>query len=178
MLVVGLLLATVVAEAALAKRTVVITGGNRGIGFNAVKQLAATNEWDIILACRNIEAGDKAVRSLPMTSQANVKVERLDLADLKSVETFCASVKKTKLNVLACNAGVQHTGVKEIIRTADGFEDTVGTNHVGHFLLVDLLTPLISPKDGRIVFVGSGVHNPDEPGGNVGSKVINSRCPR
>jgi protochlorophyllide reductase len=56
--------------------------------------------------------------------------------------------------------------------TSDGFEATVGTNHIGHFLLIQsLISELEKSKDGRVVIVGSGVHNPEEGGGNVGSKA-------
>lgn len=165
---------TVLMCRACARRTVVVTGGNRGIGLAAVRQLAATDDWSIVLACRDAALGDRAVASLPERSRGNVRVDVLDLADLASVRGFCARfiASKSPLHVLACNAGVQHSGTKEVVRTRDGFEDTVGTNHIGHFLLVDLLLGRIDGKDGRVVFVGSGVHNPDEPGGDVGSKVL------
>jgi NAD(P)-dependent dehydrogenase (short-subunit alcohol dehydrogenase family) len=143
------------------KKTVIITGGNRGIGFSAIQQLAKTNEWNIILACRNINLGNNAIQNIPLSEgRNNIEVLPLDLASLKSVSEFCTQWKQLKrpLHVLACNAGVQHSGQKnQILRTADGFEDTVGTNHIGHFLLVDSLVDSISKQDGRIVFVGSGI---------------------
>lgn len=153
------------------RRTVVITGGNRGIGLAATRQLASTGEWNIVIACRNPTLGLAAMNSLPTQYRNNVEVATLDLADLASIRLFCEEWKSKgrPLDVLACNAGVQHSGAKDtILRTKDGFEDTIGTNHIGHFLLIDQLLPRISPA-GRIVIVGSGVHNPEEPGGDVGS---------
>ena len=141
------------------RRTVIITGGNRGIGLSAVKQLAATNEWTVVMASRDLQRAKAALSSIPkQEGQGNVEIEELDLADLESVADFCSRWKQQgrKIDVLACNAGVQHSGSKDTpIRTKDGFEDTVGTNHIGHFLLTSLLMTSIT-DDGRIVFVGSG----------------------
>jgi len=155
------------------RQTVIITGGNRGIGFSACKKLAASNDWSIILACKSKERALKAISTIP-TSQGreNIEILELDLSDLKSVKNFATEIIKSKrvINVLACNAGIQLTGSgNKPQRTKDGFESTVGVNHLGHFLLVSLLLKSIkNVKGSRIVFTGSGVHNPDEPGGNVG----------
>ena len=143
---------------ALSRRTVIITGGNRGIGLAAVRQLAATDDWTVVLASRDMQRARAAMASLPLQSQTNVELELLDLADLQSVVDFSSRWKQQgrDLHVLACNAGVQHSGSKDSpIRTKDGFEDTIGTNHIGHFLLTSLLMKSIA-DDGRIVFVGSG----------------------
>ncbi len=53
------------------KKTCIITGGNRGIGFNACKQLAATNEWNIIIACRSLENAQKAIESISVDDGRN-----------------------------------------------------------------------------------------------------------
>lgn len=63
-----------------------------------------------------------------------------------------------------------------VTRTSQGFEETIGTNHIGHFYLSQLLLPNLSKtstktENSRVVYVGSGVHNPKEPGGDVGSKA-------
>ena len=57
----------------------------------------------------------------------------------------------------------------EYVKTKQGFESTIGTNHVGHFYLLQKLLKNVEQRGGRVVFVGSGVHNPEEAGGNVGS---------
>ena len=61
-------------------------------------------------------------------------------------------------------------------RTKQGFEETIGTNHIGHFYLSQLLLANLGKTsskavNSRVVYVGSGVHNPNEPGGDVGSKA-------
>lgn len=162
------------------KKTCIITGANRGIGLAAVKQLAVTNEWNIIMACRSKDNIDMALRQITK-GQANCFPEILDLADLDSVKSFCDRWKKSgSIDVLACNAGIQQStsglGGKEngatVARTKQGYENTVGTNHIGHFLLINrLMNGSINKNSGRIVLVGSGVHDPDEAGGNVGSKA-------
>lgn len=157
-----------------AKKTVIITGANRGVGFAAAKQLAQTNEWRIIMACRDVSKGE-AARMAFGTGKDNCEVHELELANLNSIKSFAKKWQNEKIDVLANNAGIQTStsgfGGKENLppqRTAQGFEKTVGTNHIGHFLLTKLM--LGSVKE-RVVWVGSGVHNPDEAGGNVGSKA-------
>ena len=165
-----------------AKRTVIITGANRGIGLATVKQLAATNQWQIIMACRSQAEAAKALTGIPSEHRGNVEIQNLDLADFESIQQFAKNWKKSNrpLDVLACNAGIQLTGSKEVQLTVQGFERTVGVNHIGHFLLVKEMlaqlksttsAPITSNANPRIVIVGSGVHNPDEKGGNVGSKA-------
>lgn len=157
MLLLGLILCLSLSQG---KRTVIITGGNRGIGYSAVRQLAETNDWSVVMACRDLQRGRAALIGIPVDKgRDNVEVQQLDLASLASIADFCSRWKENRrdLHVLACNAGVQHSGSKDIpLRTKDGFEDTVGTNHIGHFLLTCLLTSSLSKEEGRIVFVGSG----------------------
>lgn len=159
-----------------AKRTVIITGGNRGIGLAATKILAATNDWNVIIACRSRERGESAKSSI-VNGQGNIDVMELDLADLKSVRSFSTELIKSKrpIHAIACNAGIQLSAGKDsniIQRTVDGFEATVGTNHIGHFYLLQLLIDkVVNERTSRIIHVGSGVHNPEEPGGDVGSKA-------
>eukprot|EP01038_Epipyxis_sp_PR26KG_P008539 gene8539-11541_t len=161
-------------EVIVSKRTVIITGANRGIGFEAAKKLAATNEWNVVMACRSEEKAVNAANSIPIeVGFDNIEIAVLDLADVESIKSFASKWGNRKLHCLALNAGISKSGTV-VGRTKQGFEETIGVNHIGHFLLAKLLLPTIrstSGGDGRIVFVGSGVHNPDEPGGNVGSKA-------
>ena len=151
--------------AAALKPTVVITGANRGIGLAAVKKLIGTDSYNIVCLCRSKDRGEKALGGLP-----GVEVKEVDLSSLKSVKSFTDEWGKHPIDVLVCNAGIQLSGGSKVAptRTEDGFEVTVGTNHIGHFVLVNNLLPVVKK---RIVWVGSGVHNPDEAGGDVGSKA-------
>jgi len=127
-------------------RTVVITGSNSGIGLNAARELARAGAR-VVMAVRNTEKGDQAAASL----QGRVEVRKLDLADLSSVRSF-ASEYEGDIDLLINNAGVM--AVPES-RTADGFEMQIGTNHLGHFALTNLLLPQI--RD-RVVTIASGAH--------------------
>ena len=159
---------------ASAMRTVLITGGNSGIGFHAAQQLAATNMWQVVIACRSLEKGERA-RS-KMSNPENVEVRQLDLADLNSVKHFCDDWgPKRPLHCLALNAGVQKSkralGGESIDcalvpRTKQGFEETVGVNHIGHFALAQRLLGNVQAGGSlsRIVWTGSGVHDPSAPG--------------
>lgn len=150
-------------------RTVVITGGNTGLGYACAAALLASKDnrtLQVILACRNQERGRTAAERLADIAGAHSRVEtmQLDLASLASVRAFAtelaASVRSgaiPPLSGLVCNAGVQSWTKRSF--TADGFEATFGVNHLGHFLLTNMLLPLLNPP-ARIVIVGSGVHDP------------------
>jgi NAD(P)-dependent dehydrogenase (short-subunit alcohol dehydrogenase family) len=127
-------------------RTFVITGANSGIGLGAAKALAAKGAR-IVLAVRNTAKGEDAARSIA----GETDVRSLDLADLASVRAF-AEAMHDDIDVLINNAGVMNV---PLAHTADGFEMQIGTNHLGHFALTNLLLPRI--KD-RVVVVASGAH--------------------
>lgn len=93
------------APSSLKRKTVIVTGANRGIGLAAVKALAATNEWNIVMACRSIENAENARKSIKNSDV--IEICQLDLADLRSVKKFAADWGNRPLHVLACNAGMR-----------------------------------------------------------------------
>jgi NAD(P)-dependent dehydrogenase (short-subunit alcohol dehydrogenase family) len=127
-------------------RTFVITGANSGIGLGAAKVLAAKGAH-VVLAVRNTAKGEEAARTIG----GETEVRRLDLADLASIRAFVEATHGD-VDVLINNAGVMNVPLQH---TADGFEMQVGTNHLGHFALTNLLLPQV--KD-RVVTVASGSH--------------------
>jgi NAD(P)-dependent dehydrogenase (short-subunit alcohol dehydrogenase family) len=127
-------------------RTFVITGANSGIGLVAARALAGAGAR-VVLAVRNVAKGEQAARSISGTTE----VRALDLADLGSVRSFAESWDGD-LDVLINNAGVMAIPEQ---RTKDGFEMQIGTNHLGHFALTNLLLPNITD---RVVTVSSGAH--------------------
>ena len=135
------------------KKTVIITGANRGIGLAAAKILADSNRWKVILACRSTEYANNARAEI--SNQDNVEVAELDLSDLKSVHAFGARWGNRRLDCLAMNAGIHIGQRNKPIRSAQGFEMTVATNHIGHFKLMNQLLPNIKRTQGRIVYVAS-----------------------
>ena len=141
-------------------KTVIITGGNSGLGYHCAQQIAQNPNWHIILACRDLEKGNKAVRELQKSAETDqIEVMQLDLADLDSVRSFVKKFKQSdyaSLDALVCNAGVQF--IQRQTYTKDGFDMTFGVNHLGHFLLTNLLLDeLATPA--RIVFVSSDTHD-------------------
>lgn len=132
--------------ASAADRTIVITGGNSGIGRAAAGVLAGMDAR-VVLAVRNLDKG----RAAAETMRGNVDVRRLDLTDLSSVRAF-AEEFTDPIDILINNAGIM---VPPLGRTADGFESQFGTNHLGHFALTNLLLPQI--RD-RVVTVSSLGH--------------------
>jgi NAD(P)-dependent dehydrogenase (short-subunit alcohol dehydrogenase family) len=133
---------------------VVITGSNTGIGFEAARGLVAAGA-DVTLACRDVTKGEAARHRLG----DRPTVEKLDLSSLESIRAFAAAKISDgrPVDLLVNNAGVMMPPDRKV--TADGFELTLGTNHLGHFALTGLLMPLIlkSPA-GRVVTVSSIAH--------------------
>jgi NAD(P)-dependent dehydrogenase (short-subunit alcohol dehydrogenase family) len=127
-------------------RTFVITGANSGIGLQAAKALAVKGAR-VVLAVRNTAKGEEAARTI----DGETDVRQLDLADLASVRNFAETVHDD-VDVLINNAGVMNV---PLAHTADGFEMQIGTNHLGHFALTNLLLPHI---EDRVVTVASGSH--------------------
>jgi NAD(P)-dependent dehydrogenase (short-subunit alcohol dehydrogenase family) len=127
-------------------RTVVITGANSGIGLAAARELARAGAR-VIFAVRDPARGEKAAA----TVAGEREVRQLDLSDLASVRAF-AEAWEDGLDVLVNNAGVMAPPEG---RTRDGFELQIGTNHLGHFALTNLLLPRI--RD-RVVTVSSPAH--------------------
>jgi NAD(P)-dependent dehydrogenase (short-subunit alcohol dehydrogenase family) len=139
-------------------KTVVVTGANSGLGFEASKLLAARGAR-VILAVRNMAKGREAVtRICDEVPSAQLELLPLDLADLGSVGRFAEEVRgaQSRLHALINNAGVMAIPQRS---TADGFEMQFGTNHLGHFALTGLLLPLLlRTPDSRVVTVSSGIH--------------------
>ncbi|QIN81671.1 SDR family NAD(P)-dependent oxidoreductase [Rubrobacter tropicus] len=146
-------------------RTAIITGGNQGLGYQAAKNVAAAGDgWHVVIAGRNEEKVVGAVGRMRAES-GNPRVDGmvLDLASLHSVrsfaEAFAAREDLPPLRALVLNAGLQV--VSGTTYTEDGFETTFGVNHLGHYLLVNLLVGEMAPP-ARIVFVSSGTHDPEQ----------------
>jgi NAD(P)-dependent dehydrogenase (short-subunit alcohol dehydrogenase family) len=141
----GLLIA-LVCIAANECRSVLITGGTKGIGHACAKLLVEKPEWDVHCAGRS-------TASIP-TRFNNYNYLPLDLCDLDSIKKLAVDWGAKPLDVLVLNAGVQRT---KLTRSAQGIETTLATNHIGNFYLMKLLLPVLKKsKRGRIVIVGSG----------------------
>jgi len=146
-------------------KVVLVTGGNAGLGKQAVLEFARHKPGQIWLASRNLTkaqaAADEIKKQVPA---APIKVLELDLASFESVnraaKTFLS--ESDRLDILMCNAGIMATtpGL-----TKDGYETQFGTNHMGHALLTTLLLPVLNKTangapgaDVRIISLASHAH--------------------
>jgi len=153
------------------KSTVVVTGASSGVGLYTAKALAETGKWYVIMACRNFLKAETAAQSVEMPKDS-YKIMHLDLASLDSVRQFVHNFRETgrSLDALVCNAAIYMPLLKEPLRNAEGYELSVATNHLGHFLLCNLMlddlkkSPTTNP---RLVILGTVTHNPQELGGKI-----------
>jgi NAD(P)-dependent dehydrogenase (short-subunit alcohol dehydrogenase family) len=138
----------------LAGRTVVVTGGNAGIGYFTSEQLAGAGAR-VLIAARSAEKADLAIRSIrERFPDADVGHVRLDLTSLASVREAAEELAGSRpIHALINNAG-RVVASRTRLLTDDGFEATVGGNFLGHFALTTLLFPALA-ADGRVVGLGS-----------------------
>ena len=152
------------------KSTVIVTGASSGVGLYAAKALAKKG-WHVVMACRNLEKTQKVAKEVGMSSD-EYTIIHLDLASLKSVRQFVEDFRKTgkSLDALVCNAAVYMPLLKEPMRSEDGYELSVATNHLGHFLLCNLMLEDLkksSSSEPRLVILGTVTANPKELGGKI-----------
>jgi protochlorophyllide reductase len=152
------------------KPTAVITGASSGVGLYAAKALA-DRDWYVVMACRNLEKAQKAADSLEMKPYTYTIME-VDLASLESVRHFVKQfrLRGLSLDALVCNAAIYMPLLKEPLRSPEGYELSVATNHLGHFLLCNLMLEDLqksSHPDPRLVILGTVTHNPKELGGKI-----------
>jgi NAD(P)-dependent dehydrogenase (short-subunit alcohol dehydrogenase family) len=137
-------------------KRVIITGANSGLGKESAFALAKLGA-EIVLAVRDTNKGQSVNNHiLNQPPSAVIEVAALDLMDLDSVQKFAASQSTKPIDVLLNNAGIMAVPFE---KTKDGFESQMGTNHLGHFLLTELLFDAISEgSNPRIVNVSSSAH--------------------
>jgi NAD(P)-dependent dehydrogenase (short-subunit alcohol dehydrogenase family) len=139
-------------------KRILVTGVSAGIGVETARSLAAHGA-QVVGAARDLAKAEAATAQVQKDAAANggsFELAALDLADLKSVRA-CADellAKGEAFDVIIANAGVMATPFGH---TADGFETQFGTNHLGHFVLVNRIAPLIR-KEGRLINLASAGH--------------------
>jgi len=152
----------------LVGKVIVITGGNTGLGLESAKRLALGGAT-VIITSRSREKGERAAHGVEEYLEEKGIGERggsvyslpLDLCDLESVRAFPDLLRRSaalssgsgKIDVLLNNAGVM--AVPDLQITKDGYEKTFQTNHLGHFALTALLSPLLNPDGSRVINVAS-----------------------
>jgi NAD(P)-dependent dehydrogenase (short-subunit alcohol dehydrogenase family) len=144
------------AEAALRGKTLeginaIVTGASSGLGIETARVLAGAGA-NVFMACRSVEAGKQAAATFGSTK---VQVEPLDLMDLGSVKSFADRWGSKPLHLLINNAGIMATPLGY---TAQGLEQQLGTNHLGHFVLTRALLGSLAPH-ARVVNLSSALHS-------------------
>ncbi len=150
--------------------TVIITGASSGIGLYATKALVDRG-WRVIMACRDLAKAEAAAAALNI-SPHSVSLEFIDLGSQVSVRQFAERFKAggAPLHALVCNAAVYLPLLKQPSRSPEGYEISVATNHLGHFLLSHLLLPSLQALNGeapRLITLGTVTANSEEFGGKV-----------
>lgn len=139
-------------------KVVVITGANSGIGKETAIDLARRG-GKVYIACRDVKRGEDALKEIMEKSESNdVHFLQLDLASMDSIREFCKKFHELEcqLHILINNAGIMACPKAT---TKDGFEIQLGTNHLGHFLLTNLLLDLLkAAAPSRVVVVSSILH--------------------
>ena len=150
-------------------KRILVTGASAGLGVETARALAARGAT-VVGAARDLDKAGRAItaaRQEAVAGGGSIELVELDLASLASVRA-CSNklLAETKpFDIIIANAGVMATPPG---KTADGFETQFGTNHLGHFVLVNRLAPLL-PDGGRVVMLASSGHrfanvDLDDPG--------------
>ncbi|MEB3336172.1 MAG: protochlorophyllide reductase, partial [Leptolyngbyaceae bacterium] len=152
------------------KSTVVITGASSGVGLYSAKAMAQRG-WHVVMACRNLDKAQQAAETVGIP-QDSYSLIQIDLGSLESVRQFVKVFRARgfSLDALLCNAAIYMPLLKEPLRSPEGFELSMATNHLGHFLLCNLMLEDLkksSFSDRRLVILGTVTHNPDELGGKI-----------
>ncbi|MGF6756236.1 SDR family NAD(P)-dependent oxidoreductase [Paraburkholderia sp. GAS42] len=139
-------------------KRILVTGVSAGLGVETARALAAHGA-SVIGAARDLEKAKQAIADARREAAAaggSIELIALDLASLESVRACAHRLQEDgkPIDVIIANAGVMATPFG---KTADGFETQFGTNHLGHFLLVNRLASLI-PSGGRVVMLASSGH--------------------
>jgi retinol dehydrogenase-13 len=143
----------------LSSATMLVTGGNTGIGLETVVALARHGAH-VVFTSRNEARGEDALRDVRQRSGSDrVELMALDLGSFASIRSFAGAylARHDRLDVLVNNAGLAPAGMRW--ETAEGFEAAFGVNHLGHFLLTELLLDrVVASAPSRVVVVASGAY--------------------
>ncbi|KAJ3081728.1 hypothetical protein HDU99_004834 [Rhizoclosmatium hyalinum] len=149
-------------------KVAVVTGGNTGIGFHTVKHLAL-NGAKVFMAARSQEKAESAIATIKQEASAlgkTVQIEflKLDLADLAQVKKAGKNLAENApvIDIVVCNAGITIVlgGNKAVTNTKNGLESHFATNHLGHYMFIQLLLPglLKMTNKPRIVMLSSSAN--------------------
>ena len=158
------------------KPQAIVTGASSGIGLYTTAALVKRG-WSVVMAVRDPARGEKAIQELNL-DRGSVTVLPLDLSDLRCVRAFAQAIAigSAPLDALVCNAAVYMPTLKAPLFSPQGYELSMATNHLGHFLLIQLLLDKLA-GDGsgkgsvgvqkRLVILGTVTANSKELGGKI-----------
>lgn len=141
------------------EKTVVITGGDSGLGYQCAKSIATNSkDYAVVIADRDPERSATAMEGLRQeTGNPHIYALELDLASIGSIRKFHDAFRNERyppLYGIVCSAELSPSDLQY---TKDGFEMTFGVNHLGHYLLANLMLDQMA-SNGRVVFVTSDAH--------------------
>jgi protochlorophyllide reductase len=150
--------------------TVLITGASSGVGLFATKALVDRG-WRVVMACRDTDKARRAQAALAIPD-GSVTHLQVDLGDLESVRALVEDFHATgrPLDALVINAAVYLPRLKHPERSPQGYEISMATNHLGHFLLIQLLLGDLERSEHpsrRLVILGTVTANSKELGGRI-----------
>ncbi len=138
--------------------TVVITGASSGVGLYSALALAKRG-WHVVMACRDLDKAYRVAQQVGIP-QGSYTLMQIDLASLASVRRFVEQFRNwgRSLDALVCNAAIYMPLLKQPLRSPEGYELTMATNHLGHFLLCHLMLEDLKRStypDRRLVILGT-----------------------
>ncbi len=154
----------------MTQQTVIITGASSGVGLYTAKAMVQRG-WHVVMACRDLPKTVTAAQAVGIPPDT-YSIIHIDLGSLESVRKFVQDFRATgkSLDALVCNAAVYLPLLKEPMRSPEGYELSVATNHFGHFLLSNLLLEDLkasSAPDKRLIILGTVTANSKELGGKI-----------
>lgn len=154
----------------MTQQTVIITGASSGVGLYTAKAMVQRG-WHVVMACRDLPKTVTAAQAVGIPPDT-YSIIHIDLGSLESVRKFVQDFRATgkSLDALVCNAAVYLPLLKEPMRSPEGYELSVATNHFGHFLLANLLLENLkasSAPDKRLIILGTVTANSKELGGKI-----------
>jgi len=152
----------------------VITGATSGVGLHASRALINKGNWNIVMACRDIDRAERAANSVNLLKDAYT-VLHCGPADFASVLKFMRELSSVArvdhLDALICNAAIWHPRDKKPLLTVDGIEKTIQVCHLSHLLICRRLLPKLKISRGRIVFLTTHTHSPNSLPGKIPSQA-------
>ncbi len=146
------------------RRVALVSGGNRGIGLEICRQLAAQN-YTVVLGARNEEAGQEAANKL----EGDARAHQLDVSDAASIERIGHFIEEEfgRLDVLVNNAGISNdSGQSAADANLDRVREALEANFLGAWGLCEVAIPLMQKNGyGRIVNISSGLGALEDMGG-------------